>query len=159
MLIRKNQTSLPKPSAILEPSAILDDYVSHEDFPASSEITLPDDITKISSIELRRMHGRVVAWLGYRQGQWGKLSARQVYLKKALLDRTAHLSFQFPNMEKWRVEHMVRKDKQCAEVLEELVQVEASLAALEMELEKLERRSQLLSREQSYRETELKSRL
>lgn len=119
------------------------------------EISLPDDITHSSDADIRKLHSRIISWLNYRQTQSAKVQAKALYLKDALAKRFARLEFEFSG-EKWRVQAAATRDKESIRIQQELLPVEAVCQALKIEVEKLDRRAQVVSRDLSWRLGEMR---
>lgn len=137
----------------------IENYCSKESLPKNDDILLPPDVTAISNEEMRDLHSRVIGWVGYRQYQLTKVSVAINYLKSQMALREARIQASYPQTDKWRFENICKRDEQWRQMQGDLLDREAESIALKLEIDKLEKRAAVLSREQSFREKILMGRM
>lgn len=133
-------------------------FVHGEDKPRidPKDTLLPENITLLDDVTIRHKHAAIIAWLGYRQCQKAKVVVEYIFLKDRLKRAQALLESNSKGIEKWRFQNLCDRDQECLEIEARMVPTEATQKALEIEIDKLERRSQAVSREMTYRMSELK---
>ena len=133
-------------------------FYSNDCIPNNNDISLPDEITKLSDTCMRNLHARIVAWLGYRQTQLINSTIALNELKSTISIRAAQIHAGFSQADKWRFEYICKRDAQWKDLNSQVISKESEVTALGIEIDKLEKRAMVLSREQSYREKMMMSR-
>lgn len=123
----------------------------------SRNIVLPPIISAISNEDLRNLHAKVNGWLSYRRSQLIEIVVVLSSKHEDLDRKYAYIVSDIGSIEKWKTEIVARKDKNYSDLKQEVVMLEAQKTALELEIKKLEARSQVISREQAFRESLLRS--
>lgn len=133
------------------------EYETQEPRPKYPVDALPARISDLSATEMRDMHGRMIGWIAFRLSQKSEITKRLMDAQDALESIRAEIQKRNPTLEQWRLKEVCRRDPKWSEMNNDCLSAEKIIVSLECEIEKLEKVAAVLSREQSFRESEMRA--
>ena len=117
---------------------------------------LPPNLHELPMPDIRRRHNAMYHYVGWFKVEKAKLEVAADKIEEMREDRKADLKRQ-SSAEKWKFDLHIRNDIKWKSLNKRLVDVQGKIKLLSSQIEVLEGRCFILSREQSSRETEMRT--